>query len=148
MRSGPATAQAAGGAGMFSLFGPPLRTAAGMTRREVLRVGGLSLLGLGAPDLARLRALPARGTAARRRNNSCVFLFLFGGPSHVDLWDMKPEAPREVRGEFRPAATRVPGIRVCEHLPLLARHMDKVCLLRSMTHRMNVHGPACSEVLS
>jgi hypothetical protein len=133
---------------MFSLFGPPLRTAAGLTRREVLRVGGLSLLGLGAPDLARLRALPARGTAARRRDHACVFLFLFGGPSHIDLWDMKPEAPREVRGEFRPAATRVPGIRVCEHLPLLARHMDKVCLLRSMTHRMNVHGPACSEVLS
>jgi hypothetical protein len=73
---------------------------------------------------------------------------LFGGPSHIDLWDMKPAAPVEIRGEFRPAATNVPGISLCEHLPLLARKMDKLCLLRSMTHRMNVHGPACSEIFS
>jgi hypothetical protein len=77
-----------------------------------------------------------------------VFLFLFGGPSHIDLWDMKPGAPAEVRGEFSPIATKVPGIQVCEHLPRLAQVMDKVCLLRSMTHRMNVHGPACSEIFS
>jgi hypothetical protein len=77
-----------------------------------------------------------------------VFLFLFGGPSHIDLWDMKPTAPAEVRGEFRSQATAVPGIDLCDHLPLLARQTDKLCLLRSMTHRMNVHGPACSEVLS
>lgn len=86
--------------------------------------------------------------AARRRRNRCVFLFLFGGPSHIDLWDMKPSAPEQIRGAFRPVATSVPGVRVCEHLPRLARVMDKVCLLRSMTHRMNVHGPACSEVFS
>src|SRR5262249_44100728 len=72
----------------------------------------------------------------------------FGGPSHIDLWDMKPDAPAGIRGDFRPAATRVPGIRVCEHLPRLAGVMDRVCLLRSLTHRMNVHGPACSEVFS
>src|SRR4051794_2181858 len=106
---------AAGGVGMFSLFGPPLRTATGLTRREVLRAGGLALLGLGAADLARLRASPAAGGAARPRGNACVFLFLFGGPSHIDLWDMKPEAVPEVRGAFRPVATRVPGIHVCEH---------------------------------
>ncbi len=126
---------------MFSVYGP--------TRRELLRIGGLGLLGLGASDLARLRAASAATPAARkRRRNACVFFFLFGGPSHIDLWDMKPHAPAEVRGEFRPAATKVPGIRVCEHLPGLARVMDRVCLLRSMTHRMNVHGPACSEVFS
>jgi hypothetical protein len=84
----------------------------------------------------------------KRRRNACVFLFLFGGPSHIDLWDMKPQAPAEVRGEFRPIATNVPGIPVCEHLPRFARVMDRLCLLRSMTHRMNVHGPACSEVFS
>jgi hypothetical protein len=61
---------------------------------------------------------------------------------------MKPRAPLVVRGEFQPIATRVPGIQVCEHLPNLAASMDKICLLRSMTHRMNVHGPACSEVFS
>jgi hypothetical protein len=75
-------------------------------------------------------------------------LFLFGGPSQIDLWDMKPAAPEQVRGEFQPTATVVPGIRICEHLPRLGRVMDKVCLLRSMTHRMNVHGPECSEVFS
>ena len=117
-------------------------------RRELLRVGGLSLLGLGAADLARYRALSADAPNASKRRNSCVFLFLFGGPSQIDLWDMKPHAPVEVRGDFKPAATHVPGIQICEHLPRLARHMDKVCLLRSMTHHMNVHGPACSEVFS
>src|SRR5205085_12032215 len=86
--------------------------------------------------------------AKKRRGNSCVFFFLFGGPSQIDLWDMKPAAPAEVRGTFRPAATRAPGVRVCEHLPKLAGVMDRLCLLRSMTHRMNVHGPACSEVFS
>lgn len=77
-----------------------------------------------------------------------MFIFLFGGPSHIDLWDMKPNAPREIRGEFQPVATQVPGISLCEHLPLMARQMDKFCLLRSMTHEMNVHGPACSEIYS
>jgi hypothetical protein len=119
-----------------------------LSRRELLQIGGLSLLGLGAVDLARLRALPATPAAAARRRNACVFLFLFGGPSHIDLWDMKPAAPAEIRGAFRPAATCVPGIQVCEHLPRMARVLDKVCLLRSVTHQMNVHGPACSEVFS
>ena len=130
---------------MFSLFGQ----LGGITRREVLRVGGLSLLGLSAADLQRLRA-STTATAAnqRRRRNSCVFFFLFGGPSQIDLWDMKPTAPEQIRGEFRPTATTAPGIHICEHLPRLGRAMDKVCLLRSMTHRMNVHGPACSEVFS
>jgi hypothetical protein len=130
---------------MFSLYDQRR----GPTRREVLRVGGLSLLGLTTGDLARLRARSAANAPGKdRRRNSCIFLFLFGGPSHIDLWDMKPAAPAEIRGDFRPAATTVPGIQICEHLPLLAQHMDKVCLVRSMTHRMNVHGPACSEVFS
>lgn len=130
---------------MFSLIGQ----ADTLTRRELLRVGGLSLLGLSAADLARLRAsTPVTPANQKRRRNSCVFLFLFGGPSQIDLWDMKPDAPEQIRGEFRPVATTVPGIRICEHLPRLGEVMDKVCLLRSMTHRMNVHGPACSEVFS
>ena len=120
-----------------------------LNRRELLHVGGISLLGLNAQGLAQLRAQsPADSAAARHRHNSCVFIFLFGGPSHIDLWDMKPEAPLEMRGEFKPAATSVPGIHLCEHLPMLARQMDKLCLLRSMTHHMNVHGPACSEIFS
>jgi len=77
-----------------------------------------------------------------------VFFFLFGGPSQIDLFDMKPAAPEAVRGEFKPVSTVVPGVHVCEHLPGLARVLDRVCLVRSMTHRMNVHGPACSELFS
>jgi hypothetical protein len=134
---------------MLSLYGHPNRSCDGYTRRELLRVGGLSLLGLSQLDLARLRAVPAATPAqAKRRRNACVFFFLFGGPSHIDLWDMKPAAPSSIRGEFHPTATRVPGIHICEHLPRLAQVMHQVCLLRSMTHRMNVHGPACSEVFS
>jgi hypothetical protein len=120
-----------------------------MASRRAFLAAGLTPLGLGLDGLARLRAAPAASPAdQKRRRNSCVFLFLFGGPSHIDLWDMKPDAPDTVRGEFRPAATAVPGVRVCEHLPRFARVVDRVCLVRSMTHRMNVHGPACSEVLS
>src|SRR5205823_4589347 len=120
------------------------------TRRRFLVSTGLGPLGL---TTAALRALRAATPATSRRTeqlrrNSCVFVLLFGGPSHIDLWDMKPDAPDAVRGEFAPAATAVPGVRVCEHLPRFARAMDRVCLLRSMTHRMNVHGPACSEVFS
>src|SRR5437764_6286699 len=120
-----------------------------LTRREWIRVGGLSLFGLGAADLCRWRAqADGHVPPAKHRANSCVFIFLFGGPSHIDLWDMKPHAPAEVRGEFRPAATCVPGLQLCEHLPHLARQADKLCLLRSFTHRMNVHGSACSEVFT
>jgi hypothetical protein len=118
-------------------------------RRQWLNIAGLNVLGLTVPELFQLRARTAAAApAARHRGNSCVFLFLFGGPSHIDLWDMKPQAPAEIRGEFTPTATNIPGIDVCEHLPRLGQTMDKICLVRSMTHRMNVHGPACSEVFS
>jgi hypothetical protein len=117
----------------------------GFTRRRFLVSAGCSWFGLTPGSLRRLQAA---SRDSKRRRNSCVFLFLFGGPSHIDLWDMKPGAPDNVRGEFTPAATAVTGIRVCEHLPRFAKVIDKVCLLRSMTHRMNVHGPACSEVFS
>lgn len=116
-----------------------------LSRRELLRAGGLSLLGLTSSQLESLRA---QAGESAKRHHSCVFFFLFGGPSQIDLWDMKPNAPVEVRGDFKPVSTNVPGIHVCEHLPGLAKQMDKICLLRSMTHNMNVHGPACSEVFS
>ena len=140
---------------MFSLLTPPNRFHQGhRSRREWLRVGGLSMLGLSAEMLTRWRGLSspvtgtghslsaAESTLERRRTHSCIFLFLFGGPSQIDLWDMKPDAPAEIRGEFKSVSTAVPGIQICEHLPRLAQQMDKICLLRSMHHRMNVHGPA------
>jgi hypothetical protein len=117
-----------------------------LTRRRLLKAGlSLSALGLHASTLNQIRASQPKATG---RANSCVFIFLFGGPSHIDLWDMKPNAPVEIRGEFQPIATNTTGIQICEHLPLLAQQIDKLCLLRSMTHRMPVHGPACSEVYS
>src|SRR5262249_28078498 len=87
----------------------------GLNRREVLRVGGAGLLGLSLPAL--LRAASDQGAKAK----SLIIFFLEGGPAHQDLWDMKPDAPREVRGEFQPIETTVPGLWYCEHLPLLAR---------------------------
>ncbi len=119
-----------------------------LTRRELLRVGALSPLGLTMGDIACLRAKHDSRGMSQHNENSCIFVFLFGGPSHIDLWDMKPDAPLEIRGEFKPIATNVPGTQLCEHLPQLAQRMDKLCLLRSMTHRMPVHGPACSEIYS
>jgi Protein of unknown function (DUF1501) len=135
---------------MFSIFGAQTDPGSPgrVSRRELLRVGGLSLLGLSSLDLARLRAAAPSAAPPEGHTNSCIFIFLFGGPSHIDLWDMKPGAPAEIRGEFKPIATRVPGIQICEHLPQLAAQMDKFCLLRSMAHHMPVHGPACSEMLT
>jgi uncharacterized protein (DUF1501 family) len=104
-----------------------------MGRREFLRAGSVSLLGLGLPQFLQARA--ARGRVAPApRARACILLFMWGGPAQQDTWDPKPAAPVEYRGEFRPIATRVPGIQVCEHLPRLARHTDKLALLRAMTH--------------
>ena len=110
----------------------------------------LGIGGLSAAVLDQRRALQAQTVIepAPQKAKSCVFIFLFGGPSHVDLWDLKPLAPREIRGEFDSIETSVPGMRICEHLPLLAQSAEHFCLLRSMTHRMPVHGPACSEIYS
>lgn len=119
------------------------------SRRELLRIGGLRLQGLSLSRLLLLRSASAGNhLAGSQDRRSCVFIFLFGGPSQLDMWDMKPQASREIRGEFQPIATSAPGVQVCEHLPLLAGAMHHVCLVRSMHHRMPVHGPACSEIYS
>jgi uncharacterized protein (DUF1501 family) len=116
------------------MAGPACRdcfAAAPMGRREFLRAGSVGLLGLGLPQLLQARAASA---APRRRAKACILLFMWGGPAQQDTWDMKPSAPAEYRGEFRPIATNVPGTQVCEHLARLARHADKLALLRAMTH--------------
>ena len=120
-----------------------------INRRDWMNVAGLGVLGLTVPELLYLRQRTADASpAAKHKNNSCIFLFLFGGPSHIDLWDMKPNAPLEIRGEFKPIATNASGIQICEHLPRMAQTMDRLCLVRSMTHGMNVHGPACSQMFT
>jgi uncharacterized protein (DUF1501 family) len=103
-----------------------------MGRREFLRAGALPLVGLGLPQLLAGRA--AATTSSPPRAKACIVLFMWGGPAQQDTWDLKPDAPAEYRGEFKPIRTNVPGIQVCEHLPRLARHADKLALLRAMTH--------------
>jgi hypothetical protein len=108
-----------------------------MGRREFLRAGSLGLFGLGLPDLLKARAVGAGAASEalpRGRAKACILLFMWGGPAHQDTWDMKPAAPAEFRGEFKPIPTNVPGLQVSEHLPLLARRADKLAVIRSMTH--------------
>lgn len=82
------------------------------------------------------------------RIRSCIFIFYYGGPSHLDTWDMKPSAPSTVRGEFRPIATTVPGLQICEHLPRMARIMDRVAVIRSMHHTNRLHDSASTETFT
>lgn len=100
-------------------------------RREFTRGLGFGMLGLGLPELIGARAVGAN--VPRGRAKSCIMIFLFGGPSHIDTWDMKPQLPVEYRGEFSPIDTIAPGIQLCEHLPLTARLMDRVALVRGVT---------------
>src|SRR4051812_23979767 len=94
------------------------------SRREALKAGALTLTGLGLPGLMRGRAQAAAGDAARSggfgRAKSCILIFQWGGPSHIDTWDLKPDAPAQIRGEFKPIATNTPGVMISEHFPLLA----------------------------
>jgi hypothetical protein len=119
---------------VIRLTGPAKRTAHGLTRRAFLSLGAITPIGLSLPTL-----LAASESAGRRAARRCLLVFLEGGPSHVDLWDMKPDAPAEVRGEFTPMRTRVPGLVVCEHMPRLAEHMHRFTLVRSVTHDINDH---------
>ncbi|HKI34988.1 MAG TPA: DUF1501 domain-containing protein [Gemmataceae bacterium] len=117
-----------------------------MGRRELLRAGALSLFGLGLPELLRAReagAVPRLGKA-----RACILLFMWGGPAQQDTWDPKPDAPADYRGEFRTIATRTPAVRICEHLPRLARHTDKLALLRAMTHPDVDHTTATHYLLT
>ncbi len=109
-----------------------------LTRRQLLRVGGAGMLGLGLPSL--LRAAEKGRLKAKAR--SVIFLHQWGGPSHLDTFDMKPNAPAEVRGEYKPVATRAPGVRVCERLPNLARVADKFSLVHGLHHTMKNHNSA------
>jgi hypothetical protein len=114
-------------------------------RREFLRAGALPLLGLGLPKMLQARSRPGARTPRAR---ACIVLFMWGGPAQQDTWDMKPNAPVEYRGEFTPIPTRVPGLHICEHLPRLARHTDKLALLRAMTHTDVDHTTATHFLLT
>src|SRR4051812_40029892 len=117
-----------------------------MTRRHALRVGGMGLLGLTLPKLFAGEAASVEKLKARAK--SVIFLFQFGGPSHIDMFDMKPGAPEGIRGPHQPIASKADGIQVSEHLPKTAKIMDKVTLIRSMTHTMKNHNSAAYYALS
>jgi hypothetical protein len=136
---------------VFAICGSPYRTCEGLSRREWLRVGGLGALSL--PQLLSSRSvaggrLPATSRRGFGKARSCIVLFMFGAPAHQDTWDLKPRAPAEIRGEFQPIATSVPGLQVCEHMPLLAARAHHLAVIRSVTHPDNTHTVAMHYMLT
>src|SRR5262245_8553264 len=113
----------------------------GIPRREFLRVGGLALAGLSLPGLFSAEAKHAKAKA-------CIQLFMWGGPSQLETFDLKPHAPDGIRSLFRPIATSVPGIQICEHLPRMARMADRYAILRSVTHTGVNHGTSAYHMLT
>jgi len=115
---------------MLSVPGPADRSlwCDGISRRNLLRIGALGAAGISLADLLRVEA---RG-AAPRTNKSVILIYLVGGPPHLDMFDLKPHAPREIAGPFRPIATNVPGIEICEYMPRLAQQMDRLAVVRSI----------------
>src|SRR5262245_58665888 len=109
---------------MFTFHGSRRTLNGRPSRRDVLHLGALGLGGLALPDLLRA-GTPTRG-------KSVIMIWLRGGASHIDSYDMKPDAPAEIRGEFKPIGTNVPGVQVCEHLPLHAKMMDRLAVLRGI----------------
>src|SRR5262245_28675146 len=109
-----------------------------VTRREILQAGGAGLLGLSLPKLLAAESLDGNGQG-KARAKSVIFLFLFGGPSQLETFDMKPGAPSEIRGPFMPIASRTPDLLICEHLPRSAAVSDKFCVVRTMSHTFNDH---------
>jgi uncharacterized protein (DUF1501 family) len=118
----------------------------GVTRRELIQAGYSGLLGMGLPSLWAARALSSSNSAPRAR--SVVLIFLTGAPSQIDTFDPKPEAPAEIRGSFKTIATKVPGIEIAEHLPMLAERADKFAIVRSMTHGVPSHEHATHYMLT
>lgn len=127
---------------MLSMLGRCVRLCDGLPRREFMRIGGLGFTGMMLPAWLRARAADSRQSTTVRhfgKAKSCILIFNYGGPSHIETFDPKPDSPQEIRGEFRSAATSVPGISISEHLPLLARVAHRYTIVRSVNHIDNDH---------
>ena len=132
---------------MLSIHGEPYKTCSGMNRRSFLKAGALALGGLTLADVLRLRAEQAAAGRATR-DTSVILIWKGGGPSHIDTWDLKPDAPAEYRGDFRPISTNVSGIDISEHLPRSAQVMDQFSIVRSVTHPDAGHESASHYLLT
>jgi len=121
---------------MLTFHGSNQRLCDGLARRDFLRVGSLAMGGLALPDLLLLQSQASTPT---RRGKAIIMVYLNGGPSHMDMYDLKPDAPVEYRGEFRPIPTNVPGMQICEHMPLQAKIADKLAIIRNMKFLQQGH---------
>jgi hypothetical protein len=131
---------------MLRILGSSRRLCDGLSRRDLLHAGGLGLLGLALPDLTRQEEAGAAGSRPAERGfgkaKSCILLYLYGAPSQLETFDLKPDAPSDVRGDFKPRATSVPGLQICEHLPRSAGVMHLGTLVRTLSHPYNIHSAA------
>src|SRR5262249_287845 len=114
-----------------------------LSRRQLLQLGSVGMLGLSLPAVLAAQATRTSGTA-----RSCIFIFAWGGPSQLETWDLKPDGPPDSRGEFRPIASRVPGIQISEHFARLSRLADKYAVIRSLTHDDLAHLSSVHHVLT
>ena len=133
---------------MLNLFTGTSVDCTGISRRQFLSVGGLSVLGLTLPGFLRLRQLAAASGTTEQKHVHCILLWMQGGPSHVDTFDPKPDAPAEIRGEFGTIPTTLPGVRMVEHLPLLAQQTDKFSIIRGHDPQNGSHGTADHLMMS
>ena len=115
------------------------------SRRQALKVGGAGMLGLNMPGILRASERPS---VIKPRAKRVIFLFQWGGPSPIDMFDMKPDAPDDIRSPYKPIQSSVPGLQVCEHLPKMAKMMEKITLIRSVHHKMKHHNSAGYYALS
>jgi hypothetical protein len=119
---------------MLTMLGPRRRFCDGVQRRDFLKIGALALGGLSLPQL-----LKAEARSGKRSHKAVIMVYCSGGPPHQDMVDLKPQAPSEIRGEFQPIATCVPGIEICEHMPRIAGMMDKFAIIRSLVGAKDKH---------
>ena len=119
------------------------------SRRSLIqRSAAGAYLGLNLGGLWRAQTVNGAALDLAKPIRSCIFIFYYGGPSHIDTYDLKPGAPADIRGEFKPISTVVPGLKICEHLPQMSRVMDKVALIRSVHHSANLHDSASIQMLT
>ena len=133
---------------MFDLFTGASSDCTGVSRRQFLHVGALSAFGLSLPGFLRSQQLAAASPSSAKKTVNCILLWMQGGPSHIDTFDPKPDAPVEIRGEFGTVPTTLPGVRIAEHMPLLAKQTDKYSIIRGHDPKNGSHGVADHLMMS